>query len=1053
MGKSTSDLPNQNAGHHVPQAQNPISAVTPESTSATRREREVNLGGQVRSLEIPDRNTCVLNEGVIEDCDENGGEGSDPPTRSFIRKRLDEQSRTVEQTLSRGIDKLHDVIRISSEAQTRLLEILVSKVSDGRIFDLAQHLPPRNNLLSSAPAEPIPARLRPLQLEKGGGSNSRSDGSDQRAEVMPVDMTEVQRMIDSAMKKGLKFPKFIHPYPAYVEQVEYPRGFKIPDFSLFTGESSLSSLEHVARFTAQCGYVNSDFHKLRLFNFSLIGSAFAWYINLPPNSVQSWEKLVEKFHEQFYRPGMEMSVSSLARMAQASDESPMDYLTRFKSARNWCRVPLPEVEFVRLALNGLDVEYKMKFLGVNFRDMYELAQHVEQYDDLLHEEKISKTPSRGTIYKNPTVSYASTEDECVSVDAAEIVIDKPYVCKALTQVDSKEVKTRSATEGALKPSKVYTFDITKADAIFYQLLSARIIKLRPGHNIPKAEELKGKIYYYTTDEDSGTAVLCSKCRAKVGSESEEKPSSLITERPTAATQQKVADVGQHQGVFDRLGPKVRMEEAPSVRRRLDFNASFYDDDYYKRNSSSSESSRSQKTFKPPKPSDQRWYTYHSSKGVYTALSKSQKRRHQRIDCMARRQAAQETSAPQWRLKDTIVTDDERPPPAIMTELVQGKRLVNRDIETTFEEADKRIKLLLRPGEMKARLEHFRQEAESKLPPPAIQEPLIKIRRNLHPPFLGEALEYMREFHKKHSANDLDARIHYQEQARILTPNTLSTSTSLEVITQNQQAAEATTQDQTLEEGAEESLCPTLTTTEAVVANQTRDKVNEEDPNLMGPSVLDNMEINMVHVLLAAFQSSTAQLNFLDGDVVAEEAGHVDFVSVAEVDSTTKDDNIKAALAELFPRSPSANLHHLKPLYVTAHIEGYPISKVFVDCGATVNIMPMNIMKALRCSNDELISSGITMSSFVGDKSQTKGVLPLTVNIAGRIHMTAFFVVDSKTEYNALLGRDWIHQTSCFNDEGRPTQISVQKAIEVGAETVHQDSARLGLANFLPEADV
>ncbi|KAM2991110.1 hypothetical protein FF2_004870 [Malus domestica] len=82
-------------------------------------------------------------------------------------------------------------------------------------------------------------------------------------------------MIDSAMKKGPKFPTFIHPYPAYVEQFEYPK----------------------ARFTAQCGDVNIDFHKLRLFNFSLTGSAFAWYINLPPNSVQSWEELVEKFHE------------------------------------------------------------------------------------------------------------------------------------------------------------------------------------------------------------------------------------------------------------------------------------------------------------------------------------------------------------------------------------------------------------------------------------------------------------------------------------------------------------------------------------------------------------------------------------------------------------------------------------------------------------------------------------------------------------------------------------------------------------------------------------
>ncbi|KAM1491317.1 hypothetical protein PS1_023786 [Malus domestica] len=294
MGNSTTDLPNQSLGQSVPQAQNPFSAVTPESTSATRREKEVNLGGQLRGLEIPNRNTCVLNEGIVEECDEDGGEGSDPPTRSFLRKRLDEQSRSVEQTFSRGIDKLHDTILSSNDRQTRLLEMLVSQVCGSRPFDLRQHCLPGNNPVPIVPAEPIPAPLKPVNLEKGGGSNSRSDGTDQRVEATPVDMTEVQQMIDSAMKKGPKFPKFIHPYPAYVETFGYPKGFKIPDFSLFTGESSLSSLEHVARFTAQCGDVNSDFHKFRLFNFSLTGSAFAWYINLPPNSVQNWEELVEK---------------------------------------------------------------------------------------------------------------------------------------------------------------------------------------------------------------------------------------------------------------------------------------------------------------------------------------------------------------------------------------------------------------------------------------------------------------------------------------------------------------------------------------------------------------------------------------------------------------------------------------------------------------------------------------------------------------------------------------------------------------------------------------
>ncbi|KAM1733568.1 hypothetical protein ACFX14_018966 [Malus domestica] len=56
--------------------------------------------------------------------------------------------------------------------------------------------------------------------------------------------------------------------------------------------------------------------------------------------------------------------------------------------------------------------------------------------------------------------------------------------------------------------------------------------------------------------------------------------------------------------------------------------------------------------------------------------------------------------------------------------------------------------------MKAHFEHLRKEAKSKLPPVPPQEPLIKVRRNRHPPFFGEALQYIQKLHKKHSANDL-----------------------------------------------------------------------------------------------------------------------------------------------------------------------------------------------------------------------------------------------------------------------------------------------------------
>ncbi|KAM0968540.1 hypothetical protein ACFX2A_017179 [Malus domestica] len=126
----------------------------------------------------------------------------------------------------------------------------------------------------------------------------------------------------------------------------------------------------------------------------------------------------------------------------------------------------------------------------------------------------------------------------------------------------------------------------------------------------------------------------------------------------------------------------------------------------------------------------------------------------------------------------------------------------------------------------------------------------------------------------------DARIMYQEQARILAPilGTLLISDPLETLTQNQQVAEETPREQTIEEGADEPLGTTLTEADAAVGDQEREEAEEDDRNLMGPS------------------ASTAQPNFLDGDVVAEKAGHIDFVTIAEVESTTKDDNLKAVLA-------------------------------------------------------------------------------------------------------------------------------------------------------------
>ena len=53
-----------------------------------------------------------------------------------------------------------------------------------------------------------------------------------------------------------------------------PMGYKVPDFITFLGDDDKSTMEHVSRFTAQCGEVGqNEYHKLQLFLLSLMGTA------------------------------------------------------------------------------------------------------------------------------------------------------------------------------------------------------------------------------------------------------------------------------------------------------------------------------------------------------------------------------------------------------------------------------------------------------------------------------------------------------------------------------------------------------------------------------------------------------------------------------------------------------------------------------------------------------------------------------------------------------------------------------------------------------------
>jgi len=82
------------------------------------------------------------------------------------------------------------------------------------------------------------------------------------------------------------------PYPPAYDLIPLPHKYKIPDFTKFSGQEDVSTVEHVNKFILQCGEAaNQDPLRVRLFSLSLFGSAFAQFTTLPANSILYWADL------------------------------------------------------------------------------------------------------------------------------------------------------------------------------------------------------------------------------------------------------------------------------------------------------------------------------------------------------------------------------------------------------------------------------------------------------------------------------------------------------------------------------------------------------------------------------------------------------------------------------------------------------------------------------------------------------------------------------------------------------------------------------------------
>ena len=112
--------------------------------------------------------------------------------------------------------------------------------------------------------------------------------------------------------------------------------------------------------------------------------------------------------------------------------------------------------------------------------------------------------------------------------------------------------------------------------------------------------------------------------------------------------------------------------------------------------------------------------------------------------------------------------------------------------------------------------------------------------------------------------------------------------------------------------------------------------------------------------------------------------------------------------------PSEKDNHLKALYMRGHINGKLVTRMLVDGGAIVNLMPYPLYKKLGGQDKDLIKTNMTVSG-VGESEplSAKGVASMELTIGSKTLATAFFVSEVQGNYNLILGGIGFMQISAF----------------------------------------
>jgi hypothetical protein len=106
--------------------------------------------------------------------------------------------------------------------------------------------------------------------------------------------------------------------------------------------------------------------------------------------------------------------------------------------------------------------------------------------------------------------------------------------------------------------------------------------------------------------------------------------------------------------------------------------------------------------------------------------------------------------------------------------------------------------------------------------------------------------------------------------------------------------------------------------------------------------------------------------------------------------------------------PPEGRKHNKALHVSVEIARTTLSRVLVDTGSSLNVLPKSTLLKLDYEGVVLRPSDLIVKAFDGSKRSVFGEVDLPIKVGPQVFDATFFVMDINPSYCCLLGRPWIH---------------------------------------------